>query len=106
MQAARHVPELVGIAHDIYGDDAAMRDLERGGLENVVTWGGSFSIPPLVIARRPKADEAISPTGACTGEERLLRFARNDSLRYSPRLRNAASPASDTATHFGSGAAP
>ena len=38
-----------------------------------------------VIARRPKADEAISAKRACASEERLLRFARNDNVSvYSP----------------------
>src|SRR5262249_53537577 len=31
-----------------------------------------------VIARRPKADEAISATHSCASEAGLLRFARND----------------------------
>lgn len=31
---ARHVPELLRIAHDIDRADAIMRDVQRGGLEN------------------------------------------------------------------------
>lgn len=40
MQGAGHVPELVGIAHDIDGDDAAILNLQRSGLENVAPLDG------------------------------------------------------------------
>src|ERR1700730_3816381 len=40
MQGARHVPKLVGIAHDIDGDDAAILNLQGGGLENVAPLDG------------------------------------------------------------------
>ena len=39
---------------------------------------GYGATPTTVIARRPKADEAISAADACASEARLLRFARND----------------------------
>ena len=41
-----------------------------------------------VIARRPKADEAISATRTCASEVRLLRFARNDAVPNSRELRH------------------
>src|SRR3984893_18596469 len=40
MQGARHVPELVGVTHDIDSDDAAILDLQGGGLENVAPLDG------------------------------------------------------------------
>src|SRR5882757_4477968 len=35
MQGISYAPEFVGIAHDIEGDDAAILNLQGGGLENV-----------------------------------------------------------------------
>src|SRR4051794_35805962 len=40
MQRVSHVPELVRITHDIDGDDAAVGNLEGGGLENVTPLDG------------------------------------------------------------------
>jgi hypothetical protein len=40
MYGVSHVPEFVGIAHDIDGNDAAIRDIEGGGLENVAALNG------------------------------------------------------------------
>jgi len=42
-----------------------------------------------VIARRPKADEAISSAYACASEARLLRYARNDACPSSNDARKA-----------------
>ena len=35
MHGASHVPEFVRITHDVNGDDAAILNLQGGGLENV-----------------------------------------------------------------------
>ena len=40
MHGVSHVPEFVGITHDIDGDDAAILNLQGGGLENVAPLDG------------------------------------------------------------------
>ena len=40
MQRISYAPEFVGIAHDIEGDDAAILNLQGGGLENVAPLDG------------------------------------------------------------------
>ena len=40
MHAVNHVPEFIGITHDIDADDALMLDLQGGRLENVAPLDG------------------------------------------------------------------
>jgi hypothetical protein len=40
MQGVSHVPEFVGITHDIDSDDTAILNLQGGGLENVAPLDG------------------------------------------------------------------
>src|SRR5712671_1943616 len=65
MQGVGDVPELVGVAHDIDGDDAAMLDLQGGGLENAAPLDGD---EPRQAVDKAIAHEARPGCGVDTRE--------------------------------------